>query len=486
MKKKLVMGAVVLAAALAVLAVVQARKPRTDGRTLSVTARVEKGPLLITVRASGEIRARRSNRVVPGAKRSENVEFLVAEGSRVTNGQIVARLSTTDMERKILDAELKVADADGKLLSASTDCEVQILDNQAAMTTAVQAVQSAELSVKKFVEGDMPMQVKTAELKVSTTASEYERGIKKFAESKEILKQGFITEDQLEEERIKLETAKVEKETAVDELRTLKLYTLPLKEAEALNAKIKADTDLEKTRKKNAVKLQTAQLAMEQARAVLSKATNDLAEMRQDILAYEVKSPSDGIVTYGDPERSWRRSEIQVGMTLMPGEVLLTIPDMSSLQAVVDVPESDIPKVKVGQPVTLTVEAITHQTFSGTVDRVSEIADPGGFLESAVKMFKVYVAVDSIADMRPGFSCDAEILIETLPSALTVPIQAVFSEGEELVVYIDSALGPVRTPVQVGKSSITRVEIKAGLQAGQLVLLSSPPTANNGAEEKKP
>ena len=47
-----------------------------------------------------------------------------------------------------------------------------------------------------------PTQIKTAELKASTAASEFERSTKKFAESQQILKQGFITEDQLDEERI--------------------------------------------------------------------------------------------------------------------------------------------------------------------------------------------------------------------------------------------------------------------------------------------
>lgn len=476
-----IIGAVLVAAALLLYKGCGAEEA---GQEAAMTAVVEEGPLLITVRAAGEIRAKTSSKVVPGSKRPENVEFLVPEGSRVTNGQLVAKLSTTDMERKILDAELKVADADGKSLAAKTDYEVQILDNSAAITAAVQAVQSADLTLRKFLEGDTPTQVKTAELKVSTAASEYERGVKKFAESQQILKQGFITEDQLEEERIKLETAKVEKETTVDELETLKLYTLPLKEAEARSAKIKADTDLEKTKKKNEVKIQTALLAMEQAKAVLAKATNDLGQLRSDILLYEVRSPSGGIVTYGDAEASWRRSEIQVGMTLQPGEVLMTIPDMASLQAVVDVPESDIPKVKLDQPVTITIEAVAHKSFKGKVERVAEIANPGGFLESAVKMFKVHVSLDSTVDMRPGFSCDAEILIETMPKVLTAPIQAVFSEGDEFVAYVDSALGPVRTPVKVGKSSITRVEIISGLKKGQSVLLSKPAGQKNGGEKK--
>lgn len=455
-----------------------------EARDEVLMATVEEGPLLITVRASGEIRSKTSSKMIPGIKRPENVAWLVPEGTRVTNGQLVAQFSTEEMGRKILDAEFKVTDAETKLLSAQTDYEVQQLDNAAAITAAVQAVQSADLTLRKVVEGDSPTQIKTAELKASTAASEYERSLKKFEESKQILKQGFITEDQLEEERILLEKARVDRETTVDDLNTLRLYTIPLKEGDARAAKIKADTDLEKTRKKNDVKIQTAYMAMQTARIVLGKSTNDLHELREVLTAYEVKSPSSGIVTYGDPDASWRRSEVQVGMTLQPGEVLLTIPDMSALQAVVDVPEADIPKVKIGQQATVNIEAIAHRAFRGKVDRVAEIANPGGFLEAAVKQFKVNIVLDSTADLRPGFSADVEILIETLPKVLHIPVQAVFHEGDAFFVYVDAALGPTRTPVTVGKSSISHVEVISGLKAGQKVLLSKPGNGAKGSGKK--
>lgn len=448
-----------------------------------VTAVVTEGPLLVTVRASGEIRARSSNKLIPGIKRAESVSFLIAEGTRVTNGESVAKINSDDMTRRILDAELKLADAESKHLAARTDYEIQILDNAAAMTTAVQAVESANLELKKFLEGDMPMQIKTAELKVATSASEAERSVKRHAEAGQLLKQGFITEDQLEEERIKMETARVDAETAIDELRTLKAYTLPLKEAEARNAKNKADTDLEKTRKKNEVELTTKKQARDQSERGVTKATEDLAQMREDLKAYDVKSPSDGIVTYGDADASWRRGEVQVGMTLQSGEVLMTIPDMSALWAVVDVPEADIHKVKVGQSAALSIEAVAGRSFNGKVERVAEVANPGGWLESAVKEFKVHIALEQVDVMRPGFSCDSEILIETVPKALLLPVQAVFREGDDFAVYLDGATGATRQKVKVGRSSMTHVEIIEGLKKGQKVLLVRPVKS---AEDKAP
>jgi HlyD family secretion protein len=116
---------------------------------------------------------------------------------------------------------------------------------------------------------------------------------------------------------------------------------------------------------------------------------------------------------------------------------------------------------------------------------VAEIANPGGWLESAVKQFRVNVALDQTTDLRPGFSCDAEILIDTLPKVLIAPIQSVFSDGGEYVAYVQSALGPVRTPVKVGKSSVTHVEILSGLKKGQKVYLSKPSMKSRDDVEAK-
>ena len=161
----------------------------------------------------------------------------------------------------------------------------------------------------------------------------------------------------------------------------------------------------------------------------------------------------------------------------------MTIPDMSALWAVVDVPEADIHKVRVGQTASLSVEAAAGKAFNGKVERVAEVANPGGWLESAVKEFKVHVAMEQAGEMRPGFSCDAEILIDTVPKALQLPVQAVFREGEDFVVYLDGTTGPARQKVKIGRSSMTHVEILEGVKKGQRVLLARP--AKN-AEGKAP
>jgi HlyD family secretion protein len=109
------------------------------------------------------------------------------------------------------------------------------------------------------------------------------------------------------------------------------------------------------------------------------------------------------------------------------GTVLLTIADMSNIEAQVEVDETDIPNVTLGQPAKITIDAMQGKSFTGKVVEIgnSPIAAAGTSATSQATNFLVKVKVtDAIPDVRPGFTCTAEITTATRKNALSVPIQA--------------------------------------------------------------
>jgi HlyD family secretion protein len=107
--------------------------------------------------------------------------------------------------------------------------------------------------------------------------------------------------------------------------------------------------------------------------------------------------------------------------------VLLTIADMSVIQAEVDVDETDIPSVHFGQPAKITIDAMPGQTFIGKVTEIgnSPIQATGSTTTSQATNFKVTVTLDKeIAEVRPGFTCTAEITTAVRDNVVSVPIQA--------------------------------------------------------------
>src|SRR5207237_559458 len=156
-----------------------------------------------------------------------------------------------------------------------------------------------------------------------------------------------------------------------------------------------------------------------QERAGLASAQYDLSKVR-------IESPIDGIVT---------RRNIQEGETAVigtmnnPGTVLLTLADMSIIQAEVEVDETNIPHVQIGQIAKISIDAIPDKTFKGHVTEIGNSpiqATAAGATGTQATNFKVVVVLDDqVPQVRPGFTCTADITTATRKSVASVPIPAV-------------------------------------------------------------
>ena len=163
--------------------------------------------------------------------------------------------------------------------------------------------------------------------------------------------------------------------------------------------------------------LKTQDMRIAQERSTLESARYDLTKVRME-------SPIDGIVT----RRNIQQGETAViGTMNNAGTVLLTLADMSVIQAEVEVDETNIPNVQLGQLAKITIDAIPDRTFKGHVAEIgnSPIQTTGATGTQATN-FKVVVVLDeSVPDVRPGFTCTADITTATRKQVTSVPIPAV-------------------------------------------------------------
>ncbi|MGH9148024.1 MAG: efflux RND transporter periplasmic adaptor subunit, partial [Vicinamibacterales bacterium] len=139
-------------------------------------------------------------------------------------------------------------------------------------------------------------------------------------------------------------------------------------------------------------------------------------------------SPIDGLVTRRNIDEG---ETVVVGTMNNQGTVLMTVADMSIIQAEVEVDETDVPSVSIGQIAKVTVDAVQDRTFKGHVTEIgnSPIQATGtqGTTARQATNFKVVVVLDEPipAGIRPGSSCTADITTAVRAKALAVPIQAV-------------------------------------------------------------
>lgn len=229
-------------------------------------------------------------------------------------------------------------------------------------------------------------------------------------------------EASLDQLRQGVETGRVQLQQAQQNLtRQKELAGQQLNTREALE---KAENELRAA--ESALREREKQIGAQAARISQERAT--LESARYDLSKVRIESPIDGIVT---------RRNIQEGETAVigtmnnAGTVLLTLADMSIIQAEVEVDETNVPLVAIGQPTVVTIDALPDRTFKGRVTEIgnSPIQSTTGTTTSSSRQatnFKVVVVIeDDIPDVRPGFTCTADITTATRQNVTAVPIPAV-------------------------------------------------------------
>jgi HlyD family secretion protein len=150
----------------------------------------------------------------------------------------------------------------------------------------------------------------------------------------------------------------------------------------------------------------------------------DLENARHDLSLVTVESPINGLVVHRNIEEG---ETAVMGTMNQAGTVLLTVADMSVIEAEIEVDETDIPSVRFGQATKVTIDAMPDKTFVGRVTEVgnSPIQATASTGTRQATNFKVVVTLDGqIPEVRPGFTCTADITTATRQAAVSVPIQA--------------------------------------------------------------
>jgi HlyD family secretion protein len=223
-----------------------------------------------------------------------------------------------------------------------------------------------------------------------------------------------------------------------------------------------------------------ADAACAQADAAARRATQARAQLARaaDLLGKtEIVSPLDGTVT----RLPVREGEmVVIGIQNMPGTTIMTISDLAVINAEVKVAEAEILDVKVGQPATVTLEALPGRKFTGEVVEVGASALPLVGTGAAAREFRVKVRVKDPPPygdrqgLRPGLTGDAEILVGEAVDALAVPLQAVVLRGEagreQPGVFVSEGKAARFVPVETGMIGGLEIEVKKGLEEGREIV----------------
>jgi len=233
----------------------------------------------------------------------------------------------------------------------------------------------------------------------------------------------------------------------------------------------RAEVELSRARQLDERKLvarsqvEDAQIALDEARAMLVKARRDMEVVQTDLSYAVIRSPITGTVA------SVATQEGETVAASFNTPTFATVIEDGALELIAMVDETDIGNVAVGNPVMFTVEAYPSREFEGRVARIA----PKGSIISGVVNFEVMIRIDSPAELlKPDMT--ANVSIRTAErEALVVPNASVQREGSERYVWVEQGGELVRKAVSIGTRDASFTEIRQGLGPTDRVLVSPQP-----------
>lgn len=232
--------------------------------------------------------------------------------------------------------------------------------------------------------------------------------------------------------------------------------------------------------------------------SLVAQARASLKEANENLGKTAIYSPISGTISQLNVELGER----VLGSGYSQGTNIMTVADLSKMEATVEVDENDVVLVSPGDTAKITVDAYGDKEFVGIVSQIGNSAkttDQG--TQQEVVNFEIKISLIDVADknLRPGMSCNADIRTETRSNVLSVPIQSVtvrskgpaapMPEGDEddaavqvqktksakpdEVVFLVSNNKAKTAKVETGISDDSYIEIKTGLKGGEKVVSGS-------------
>src|SRR5262249_51709714 len=161
---------------------------------------------------NGYLTAKNNANVKPKFKGQGTITWLIEEGKTVAAGDLLVELDKTQLETQVTDLENQLAQYQIERDAAQANLEIQERDNTASIEKADLALQMAQLTLERYEKGDAPNEERKLKLADEKAVSALERAKERFQEVPELVKQGFLTRIQEEEERINVREAEINQE----------------------------------------------------------------------------------------------------------------------------------------------------------------------------------------------------------------------------------------------------------------------------------
>lgn len=444
-------------------------------------AEVKKQAFEVTTVANGDLQARNQVEIRSPLEQQSTIQYIIPEGTRVKQGELLVQLNADTLQRQIDEETPRLASAKAELVSAENQLQIQINDNASSLRKAELDLALAELALKQWREGDAVKQRQNLELKLDTAELELERLAEKYVRSQELLAEGFLSKDETDRDEVAYIRAISDYQTAGLDLLVFDTFEFVRSDKQKVSDVAERRAEVERVRLNNDSQLASRRADRDNRQTQVQLTESRLAKLNEQFKGAKMIAPRDGLVVYSTSVEGSRwggnNETLQIGQQVYPNQLIIALPDTSDMVAAVRVHEALAGRIRPGQDVQVRIDAAGGKVFQGKVDSIGVMAESGGWRDPNLREYTVRVSLldaDPDDELKPAMRVEARVILNRVDETLTIPVQALFTEGAVQFVYKPEGNRFVKHPVRVGRRSETIAEVAAGLEEGQVVLVRSP------------
>lgn len=374
-------------------------------------------------------------------------QVYVREGDAVNAGEVLALLRRTDLLARVNQARLAVETARSQFMQASRRALPSDIARARAELAQARQVNAARLTaaqqrLAQLQRGGRPEERARAQAALSQAQAVRRQAELDVSRSRLLFSRGAVPRADLDRAETTLSQAQAQERQAEE---NLALARSPASAEEIAQAR--ADVQAAQATLRTSVQIaqENLQSLLSQprpedvnvARGRLNEAQGALNTALDEAAKAKIYSPFAGIVVARDTDP---------GASVVPGQAIFTIADMSRAEIVVDADESNLPKLAVGQPATIIAPAYQNRPFRAVLSRIGpQVNTQRGVVQLRLRP----VSLPSYA--RPDMTVDVNIEVARIPSALALPASSVVQPEEAPHVFV----------VEGGRARQRRVRVRA-------------------------
>ncbi|MEZ6137294.1 MAG: efflux RND transporter periplasmic adaptor subunit [Pirellulaceae bacterium] len=410
---------------------------------------------------------------------------IVPNGSLVQKGDVLVELDSASI-RDLLESESLELQSDRSMQEQVEARRTnQLTQNETSTAEAKLALELAELNLEMYID-EKSGSFKLAESEIDRQIDEARNAILesqaalKLQETEkdgieQLFRLGYKGKSDLEQSRYAFLKSEAALASAINRLETydatkqqLKTYTYAM---EVLRLRGEVDTakrNLRQVEVTNKSELAQVESQLFEAKERVSRQEGRVNQYQLNLDRCIIVAPHDGMVVYAQDERGG--SSIKAGTEVRNRQELLTLPDLSKMQVKIQVHEAVLDQVRPGLPVSVRVEAFPNESYAGIVDEVAVVPSSN---RRSVKTYDCTIKIpQKVYRLKPGMNAVAEIHVDRIREALSLPVQAIVQRDRETWCYVDNGKGVQRCDIELGRNNDKFVEIISGINIDDRVVLN--------------